>query len=89
MMGDESEPTEPKGPLLGSYANYFEVGHNAFEFLLDFGQFYPGKDRAQVHTRVIMSPIYAKALLRTLEESLQRYEQTFGSIEDRTRPADS
>ncbi len=87
-MGDESEQAEPKGPLLGSYANYFEVGHNAFEFLLDFGQFYPEKDRARVHTRIIMSPAYAKALLRTLEESLQRYEQTFRSFEGGTKPAD-
>jgi hypothetical protein len=86
-MGDESKEPEPKGPLLGSYANYFEVGHNAFEFLLDFGQFFPENDRARVHTRIIMSPTYAQALFRTLEESLQRYEQTFGSIEDGTNPA--
>jgi hypothetical protein len=86
-MVDESEQPEPRGPLVGSYANYFEVGHNAFEFLLDFGQFYPENDRARVHTRIIMSPTYAKALLRTLEEALQRYEQTFGSIEDGTKPA--
>lgn len=86
-MDDESEQPEPKGPLLGSYANYFEVGHNALEFLLDFGQFYPENDRARVHTRIIMSPTYAKALLCTLDESILRYEQTFGSIEDRTNPA--
>jgi len=35
-----------------------------------------------------MSPAYAKALLRTLEESLQRYEQTFRSFEGGTKPAD-
>ena len=86
-MGDESERAEPKGPLLGSYANYFEVGHNAFEFLLDFGQFYPENDRARVHTRIIMSPTYANALLHTLGNSILRYEQSFGPIEDRTRPA--
>ena len=83
-MGDEREQPEPKALLLGRYANYFEVGHNAFEFLLDFGQFYAENDRARVHTRIIMSPTYAKALLHTLGESCQRYEQTFGSIGDGT-----
>jgi len=67
--------------MVGSYANYFEVGQNAFEFLLDFGQFYAESDRALVHTRIITGPIYAKALLRTLEEAVQQYERTFGPIE--------
>lgn len=86
-MSDANETAEPRGPLLGNYANYFEVGHNAFEFLLDFGQLYQNQDQAQVHTRIIVSPTYAKALLRTLEESLHRYEQVFGSIEGGSTPA--
>lgn len=86
-MIDEGEESHVGGAPLGRYANYFEVGHNAVEFLLDVGQFYAESDRAQVHTRIIMSPTYAKALLRTLEESLLCYEQTFGSIEDSNRPA--
>jgi hypothetical protein len=88
-MSDESEEAGPQGPLLGSYANYFEVGHNACEVLLDFGQFYAENARARVHTRIIMNPSYAKALLRTLSESLLRYEQAFGPIDDPTGPTDS
>lgn len=83
-MDVEGGLPEPAEPLLGRYSNYFEVGHNQFEFLLDFGQFYPGNDRPQLHTRIVMSPTYAKALLRTLGESLLRYERTFGSVEDQT-----
>jgi len=79
-MGHECENSQEAGALEGRYANYFKVGHNAFEFLLDFGQFYPESEQAQLHTRVITSPIYAKALLETLRESLDRYEQTFGAI---------
>ncbi len=66
--------------LEGRYANYFKVGHNAFEFLLDFGQLYPEGKEAGLHTRIITSPIYAKALLELLRESIDRYEETFGAI---------
>jgi len=68
--------------LEGRYANYFKVGNNAFEFLLDFGQFYPEDGKAQLHTRIITSPIYAKALLQTLRESIERHEQSFGAIQE-------
>jgi hypothetical protein len=66
--------------LEGRYANYFKVGYNTFEFLLDFGQFYPEGKEARLHTRIITNPIYAKALFETLRESIDRYEQTFGTI---------
>jgi len=79
-MGHECENSQEAGALEGRYANYFKVGHNAFEFLLDFGQFYPESEQAQLHTRVITSPIYAKALLETLRGSINRYEQSFGAI---------
>jgi uncharacterized protein DUF3467 len=87
-MNDDREQPGSGRTLLGSYANYFEVGHNAWEVVLDFGQLYPGNGQPRVHTRIIMSPTYAKALLRMLEESLLRCEQTFGSIDDRSKPAD-
>lgn len=66
--------------LEGRYANYFKIGYNAVEFLLDFGQLYPEGKEAGLHTRIITSPIYAKALLELLRESINRHEQTFGVI---------
>jgi hypothetical protein len=66
--------------LEGRYANYFEIGHNAFEFLLDFGQAYEAGGKAQMHTRVITNPKYAQALSKLLGESIARYERTFGTI---------
>jgi hypothetical protein len=79
-MSYECENSQEAGALEGRYANYFKVGHNAFEFLLDFGQFYLEAEHARLHTRIITSPIYAKALLETLRESIDRYEQIFGAI---------
>ena len=69
--------------LEGRYSNYFKVGHNAFEFVLDFGQFYHENGDAHLHTRIITSPIYVKSLLETLRESMERYEQIFGAIQER------
>lgn len=73
MRDDETE---------GRYANYFQVGHNAFEFVMDFGQLYPGK-QGHVHTRIITSPPYAKELLKILQDAVEQYERQFGTA-DRT-----
>ena len=66
--------------LEGQYANYFKVGHNAYEFVIDFGQYYPETDQAELYTRIITSPAYAKSLLETLRESIERYEKSFKAI---------
>jgi len=66
--------------LEGQYANYFKVGHNAHEFVIDFGQYYPENDQAELYTRIITSPAYAKSLLETLRESIERYEKSYKAI---------
>jgi hypothetical protein len=65
----------------GRYANYVEVGHNAYEIVIDFSHRYGGK-RGRVHTRIITSPGYAKAFLETLRTSIESYEATFGAIDE-------
>lgn len=65
-------------PSKGLYANYFEVGHTAFEVVLDFGQSYAGQQVTPCHTRIVMSPIYAYALLQTLKDALAEHESHFG-----------
>jgi len=79
-MSQENKDPQQAGQLEGRYANYFQIGHNAVEFLLDFGQFYPESMGPQFHTRIITNPVYAKVLSETLRESIDRYEQTFGVI---------
>ena len=66
----------------GRYANYFEVGHSAAEFLLDFGLFHPGDLEPRLPTSIIAIPPSAKALMALLRESLDRYEKAFGVIPD-------
>jgi hypothetical protein len=80
LMSQKGEDLQRPDPLEGRYANSFQVGHNAFEFLLDFGQVAPESEKTQVHTRIITSPVYAKAFSEVLKESVNQYEQTFGVI---------
>lgn len=68
--------------LHGQYANYFKVGHNASEFVIDMGQFYQNNGEASVHTRIVTGPLYAKALLDLLTASVESYEQLHGQIRE-------
>jgi hypothetical protein len=71
---------EESSNIEGKYANYFKVGHNAFEFIVDFGQLFAEASQEKVHTRIITSPTYARELLEVLRDSVQKYERTFGEI---------
>ncbi|HEV2963952.1 MAG TPA: DUF3467 domain-containing protein [Candidatus Angelobacter sp.] len=73
-MGDESQ--------VARYANFFSIGHNHFEFVLECGQFHEGSLEPAVHTRIVSTPAYAKMLSTLLAESLHRYEIEFGPIPD-------
>ncbi len=66
----------------GRYANCFEIGHNAFEFVIDCGQSYPDTTVANYHTRIVTNPVYAKALVNVLSGALDRYREQFGEIVD-------
>ncbi len=74
-------PFQKSDKLEGKYANYFRVGHNAFEFILDFGQHFSESEEAELSIRVVTSPFYARTLLATLKESIASYERTYGTIE--------
>jgi hypothetical protein len=76
----ESKAAGSQKKLEGRYANYFKVGYNAFEFVFDFGQYYPETDEAELYTRIITNPSYAKIFFETLKESIDRYEEVFGAI---------
>ena len=68
--------------LEGRYANYFEIGHNAFEFILDFGQSYfeePGP-RTQIHSRIVISASYIKMLQEVLQRAISQHGQRFDHV---------
>jgi hypothetical protein len=81
MNHDEDTPDDGQ-KLEGRYANYFKVGHNAVEFLIDCGQLYHESEEVQLHTRIVTSPVYAKNLLEILQDAVERYEERFGEIRE-------
>lgn len=64
----------------GKYTNYFEVGHNPFEFYFDFGQYDPPSENVRIFTRILASPTCAKMLMETLSSSIQNFEREHGQI---------
>lgn len=73
----------PTENIEGKYANYFQIGHNAIEVLIEFGQLYSDETAPPLlHTRIITSPSYAKTLLKLLYEALAEHEKQYGPIPD-------
>lgn len=70
-----------KKTIEGKYANSFRVGHNAFEFLIEFGQEYQNSQEEVCHTRIITSPSYIKQMHDTLVKAIEEYERSYGTIE--------
>ena len=81
-MDSERRSGQTKNRLEGRYANYFKIGYNAFELIIDCGQCYPENDEPQVHTRLITTPSYGKALLKTLSECIDEYDKCYGRNKD-------
>lgn len=65
----------------GIYSNLAMITHSSSEFVMDFISILPGMAKAQVKSRVIMSPEHAKRLLLALQENVLKYENSFGSID--------
>ena len=65
--------------MVGRSANHFALAFTASEFLLDFGQAYGEPGEPVIHTRIIMTPISAKALSQMLQEIVGQFEKMAGS----------
>ena len=71
-----------KDPMPYRYSNYFKIGYNREEFLMDFGQLYEGSGNGPMHTRLVILPVIAKALLSVLAKSVSQYEDKYGVIQE-------
>ena len=79
-MGSETNEGSRTEAPLALYANYFDVGHNAYEFLIDFGQYRPESEEVALHTRIVLGPTYAKLLTDLFLNAIKRYEADHGPI---------
>ena len=66
----------------GIYSNLALIAHSSAEFVLDFIRVLPGLPKAQVKSRIIMTPEHAKRLMLALQENIVRYEQQNGKIKN-------
>ncbi|TAJ14951.1 DUF3467 domain-containing protein [Marinilabiliaceae bacterium JC017] len=64
----------------GTYSNLAIITHSPSEFVLDFVRVMPGIPKAQVKSRVILTPEHAKRLMHALKDNLDRYEALHGPI---------
>jgi hypothetical protein len=80
---DESQP-QLCPPAL--YVNFLRISPAESEFFLHFGQLPQGETRAaHLAASLVTTPQHAKAMLRVLQEAVERHEQRFGEV----RPATS
>jgi hypothetical protein len=59
----------------GHYANYFKVGFNDEEVVIDFGQHHGGEE-ALMHTRIVICRAYLPVLLSMLAATTREIDHT-------------
>ncbi len=64
----------------GSYANLCIVNHSDTEFVMDFVFIQPGRPKAKVNNRIILSPKNAKRFQLLLAQQVANYEKRFGEL---------
>ncbi|MFO8234813.1 MAG: DUF3467 domain-containing protein [Bacteroidales bacterium] len=65
----------------GIYSNLAVINHSSTEFVLDFIRMMPGMPKAEVKSRVILTPEHAKRLLKALQENISKFEKLHGEID--------
>ena len=84
-----AKPTPPKNPvnielpadLEPKYANFVLITHSPAEIIFDFAQILPHSPKRKVQSRVVMTPMHAKLLLKALQQNLSQFESKFGPIQ--------
>ena len=66
----------------GTYSNLSIISHSSSEFIVDFIRIMPGMPKAEVKSRIILTPEHAKRLLLALQDNVRRFEMDYGKIND-------
>jgi hypothetical protein len=64
----------------GIYSNLAIITHSASEFVIDFIRIMPGIPKAEVKSRIILTPEHAKRLLMAMKDNISKYEAAHGAI---------
>lgn len=87
MTTPPTPPNKQNGPILElppgvepQYVNLARIAHSPSDIVIDFAHLLPGEPRARIRSRVVMTPLSAKLLLKALAENIARYEAAYGEI---------
>ena len=64
----------------GTYSNLAVIAHSSSDCVMDFVRLMPGVAKAQVKSRIVMTPEHTKRLVLALQDNLRKYEAQFGEI---------
>ncbi|MDR0982873.1 MAG: DUF3467 domain-containing protein [Culturomica sp.] len=64
----------------GTYSNLAIISHSSSEFIVDFVRIMPGMPKAEVKSRIVLTPEHAKRLMFALQENIKKYETVHGKI---------
>ena len=64
----------------GIYSNLAIISHSSSEFVLDFVRIMPGIPKAEVKSRIVLTPEHAKRLLLALGENMGKHEAVYGHV---------
>jgi hypothetical protein len=66
----------------GIYSNLAIITHSTSEFVLDFVRVMPGIPKAEVKSRIILTPEHTKRLFMALKDNIAKYESVNGQIKN-------
>lgn len=66
----------------GTYSNLAIITHSSSEFILDFVRIMPGIPKADVKSRIILTPEHVKRLFLALQDNISKYETIHGKIKN-------
>ncbi len=66
----------------GIYSNLAVITHSSSEFVVDFVRIMPGVPKANVRSRIILTPEHAKRLLFALQDNIKKFEAVNGPIKN-------
>ncbi len=70
----------PEQQAEGIYANLAMIMHSPTEIIIDFARVMPRLPKAKVLSRIIMTPMHAKLLMKALTDNIKKFEDQFGEI---------
>lgn len=70
----------PEDVAEGIYSNMAIITHSSSEFVIDFVRMMPGVPKANVKSRIILTPEHAKRLLLALKDNIDKFEAEHGHV---------